>query len=153
MRNQKRLGALLAVLAALLTFAVFLYAPRASGVTRENFNRIRIGMTEEEVIAILGPPGDYRNAETEYDMSPSCQPAATFGRGNPSSAYLGSGPPLWRSDTAEVALGFDWGPQRTAQVSTGILCCARPKNDEPVGNALWRAERFWRRRLGLRPPP
>lgn len=38
-------------------------APRqASAITRENVDRIRVGMTEEEVADILGgPPGSYTN--------------------------------------------------------------------------------------------
>jgi hypothetical protein len=42
-------------------FAILLTAPsRRSGITKENFDRIRDGMTEAEVEEILGgPPGTY----------------------------------------------------------------------------------------------
>jgi hypothetical protein len=42
--------------------------PRKSTVTRENYERIGLGMTLSEVEIILGgPPGDYRTGEVELE--------------------------------------------------------------------------------------
>jgi hypothetical protein len=45
--------------AVLLAAGAFVLWPRPERITRENFKRIREGMTQAEVEAILGPPGDY----------------------------------------------------------------------------------------------
>jgi hypothetical protein len=122
-------------LALLLAFTLFLYSWWPSPVTRENFDRLHPGMTKDEVIAILRPPGDYRNAENEYDMSPAHQPPQVFGRGNPHF-----GMELWRSDTADVALNFD----DTDKVSSGIFCYMRATSHNPLYNLQWRAQHRWR---------
>src|SRR4051794_12025520 len=64
-RRRLRCGAALA-LAVLLAAGVFVLWPRADRITRENFDRIRGGMSREEVYAILGPPGDYRTGPVKY---------------------------------------------------------------------------------------
>ena len=47
--------------------------PRPDRITRENYERIRVGMSSAEVEAILGgPPGDYRTVRTEDEMYPRC---------------------------------------------------------------------------------
>jgi hypothetical protein len=126
MRKRK----LLVALAALLAFALLLYGSWPSSNARENFNRVEVGMTEDEAIAILGPPGDYRNAENECDRSPAHQPLEVFGRGNP-QRHL---PHLWRSDTADVALNFD----DSAKVSGGLECrrCQYPESESQMARYL-----------------
>jgi hypothetical protein len=134
MRGQK----LLVTLAVLLVFALVLYSSWPSSVTQENFDRIQVGMTEDEVKAILGPPGDHRNAENEYDPSPLHQPAHVFGRGNPRASYTR----FWRSDTADIALGFVYSKDGiTPILNDGICCSMRRKSDNLFYNLLWRAER------------
>jgi hypothetical protein len=125
-----------AVLAVLLVFDVLWYAPWPSPITRANYDRIHIGMTEDEVTVILGPPGDYRNAENEYDGSPAHQPAHVFGRGSPHGRL-----DIWRSDEADVGLGFVRGEDGTLRVANGIFCYMRTKSDNPFKNMLWRARR------------
>ncbi len=123
----------------LLAVDLYLYVPWPSRVTRENYDRIQVGMTEADVIALLGPPADYRNSENEYDDSPAHQPPHRFGRGNRAGPTV-----LWRGDTADVGLGFVDGEDGTRRVSTGIFCYMRAKSDNPLRNLPWRA----RRRLG-----
>ncbi len=141
MRQRRRLWALLLALAVLLVDAVFVYWPWSSPATRENYDRIGVGMTMEEVEAILGPPDDYRNVDNEYDAS-SPQPEHLFGRGSPSN-----GTTLWRGDTADIGFGFVRGEDGKFRVSTGIFCRMRPKSDNPYTNMQWRAQRRWRRWL------
>jgi hypothetical protein len=47
-------------LVLLASIARLVLWPQPERVTRENFARIHKGMTRAEVVAILGPPGDYR---------------------------------------------------------------------------------------------
>jgi hypothetical protein len=133
---------LFALLVLLLVFEAALYAPFPSLITRARYDRITVGMTKDEVIAILGSPGDYRNAENDYDVSPEHQPAHVFGRGNPAQSW----PIIWRSDEADVALSFD----ASNKVSSGIFCYMRKKSDDPSENMMWRAKRrcMWCLRLG-----
>jgi hypothetical protein len=131
---------LLVTLAGLLVFAAFIYAPCLSLITRRNYDRIQVGMTQDEVEAILGSPGDFRNAENEYDMAPEHQPADVFGRGNPS----GNLTTLWRSDAADVGLNFD----QSGKVGSGIFCYMRTTSHDPLHNLQWRAQRRWRFLLG-----
>jgi hypothetical protein len=49
----------------------FVFAPRPSRITEENWRRIRIGMSIQDVVAILGPPGDSRTGPTAYVSSGS----------------------------------------------------------------------------------
>jgi hypothetical protein len=50
-------AALLLLLAGAFTTLAVVSARGASKVTQSNFERIRLGMSEHEVIDILGPPG------------------------------------------------------------------------------------------------
>jgi hypothetical protein len=58
MRRRKLLVALAGLAVVVAAGAVVLW-PRVPRVTLENGNRILRGMSRAEVIAILGPPGDY----------------------------------------------------------------------------------------------
>jgi hypothetical protein len=127
----------------LLAVDLYLYLPWPSRVTRENYDRIQVGMTEAEVVATLGPPGDYRNSDNEYDDAPAHQPAPRFGRGNPTERLR-----FWKGDAADVALGFVVGKGGTLRVSNGIFCYMRAKSDNPLRNLPWRAKH----RLGASSP-
>jgi hypothetical protein len=64
MRRRKLLVVLagLAVVAAAAVAIALWPQPASSLMTRQNFDRIRQGMTQAEVEAILGSPGDYRTS-------------------------------------------------------------------------------------------
>ena len=67
-----------------LAFLIPALRPWRPGVTKENFDRIEIGMTRAEVEAILGPPTDM--------LSP----------------FAGDDEPIWESDRADEAqIRFD----------------------------------------------
>jgi SmpA / OmlA family len=67
MRRAIRTSGLLACLGLLGLVALSLTWPRP-GVSRANYDRIRYGMTQEAVEAVLGgPPGDYTS--NAYDWS------------------------------------------------------------------------------------
>ena len=60
MRRRKLLVVLAGLAVLVAAGAVVLWPEPPSRITRENFDRVREGMTQAEVEAILGPPGDYR---------------------------------------------------------------------------------------------
>src|SRR5258708_730719 len=58
-------------LIALVGVAAFVAWPRPDRVTRENFDRIKVGMSRTEVEAILGPQGDYTTGPTNDSIARS----------------------------------------------------------------------------------
>ncbi len=131
-RHKWKLLALagLVVLAGIGAFALW---PRPDRVTRENYARIRVGMSRAEAYAVLGPPGDY----TTGDVEPSAvrPPVGLAGsREGPSKEQ-------WTGDRAVMALFFDGA----GNVADGVCFMLEPVDHGPFGNAVWRAKRLWRR--------
>jgi len=58
----------LAGLAVMFAVVAVVLRPRPDRITREDYDRIRPGMTRAEVEAILGPPDDYRTGRGESDF-------------------------------------------------------------------------------------
>jgi hypothetical protein len=65
--RRRKLLVTLAGLAVVVAVGVFVPgpSPEPSLVTRENFDRIKGGMSRADVEAILGPPGDYRTGPVQ----------------------------------------------------------------------------------------
>src|SRR5262249_46113118 len=99
---------------------------------------IKVGMTQAEVVAILGTPGDQSTMDVEPDADPSAR--ANF-LGNVNSSQTPDHMWLsWTTDTAEVTLVF----AGKGVVEFGICVPSRP-----VPASIWRrlqkrAERLWR---------
>jgi hypothetical protein len=98
-----------AVVALLAVAAVVLW-PYPNRVTRQNFDRIRLGMSLAEVEAILGPPGDYRTGDTVV-IAIDANRLLT----DPSSALRTKPGPataqpevrkVWEGDKGEIAIYF-----------------------------------------------
>jgi hypothetical protein len=70
MRRRKLRWVLAGLAVLLLAVGGFVLWPRPNRVARENFDRIREGMTRAEVEAILGPPGDYQTVRTAPPPQP-----------------------------------------------------------------------------------
>jgi hypothetical protein len=143
MRRRRRVG-LLAVLAVGVAALWFVYLPRPCAVTPQNFQLIHVGMTEEDVFAILGQPGDYRNADTEYAPPPPHVPDDWFGRGT-----AGNADGRWQRDSAEIDIRFVDEADGRRTVCGGICCNTRSKSHDPFVDAWWRARQRWRRWLQL----
>jgi hypothetical protein len=81
----------LALTGALMPLAL----PRPpSRVTWANFERVKVGMSREEVEALLGPPGDYRTAPTAVlQLGPLYSPEGKVER--------------WKGDEGWVEVGVD----------------------------------------------
>jgi hypothetical protein len=138
MRRRKLLVALVG-LAVVVATGVFLLRPfHHNRLTVGKLNLVREGMSLAEVVAILGPPGDYSTGDTFYAKAP--EPAWQSPIWHKRRDY-GNSQVWWSSDTAQVGLDFDssgrlvsgrFGPMRT--VDHGIW-----------GNFQWRAKRQWHR--------
>jgi hypothetical protein len=134
---------LLAVLAValLLLLAVaarpLLFPPTNARLTEENCRRIQPGMRLKEVVAILGPPGDYRT-----------RPTRPAGRAGFAFIVSSSVPQwqdiyrhweaLWQGDNVDIRARVE-----TDGEVTGGICV--PVDPEPVGLfelLRWRWERW-----------
>jgi hypothetical protein len=98
-------------------------------ITRENFERIKEGMSQEEVEAILGPAGDCRTGPTR----------PVRGRGTERlGKILGPGALVWKGDHAEIWVVAPGGELESVDFN--------PMEPAPVGLLdllRWRWER-WR---------
>jgi hypothetical protein len=152
MRRRTLLVVLVGLAVVVAVGAVVLWPQPPSRITRENFARIKEGMSRAEVEAILGPPGDYRTrlgeSQMNFDQSwnpdlvdygpavATWQPATdldTGRRANFSGAF-------WISDSMRIDILSDdesgrvYHPEAYARRSAGTL-----------DNLLWRLKRQWRR--------
>jgi hypothetical protein len=95
-------------------------------ITKENYDRIRLGMTRSEIEAILGPPGDYTTRPTsdlwQYGM---------FFRLSLNESLI------WRSDAGTLGIRFN-----DAGISSGKgWADTNPEDHGVIGNLRWRLER------------
>jgi hypothetical protein len=135
MRRRK----LLVALAGLAAVGVIVLCSRPDGfvlwsrpnrVTRENYDRIHIGMGRTEVEAILGPPGDYMSQPAAADIT-----TLTFDRPE------GGGQAYWASETGAIGIMFD---RKGSVAQTGFVAPA-PIQLGPLDTLLWRIKRLWLR--------
>jgi hypothetical protein len=157
MRRRKLLAAVVG-LAVLVAVGVFALWPQAGRVTRENYQRIRIGMTLAEVETILGPPGDYRSGRGETDYGGDDGPAywqvdpepypkpLVWGNTHWSTKEGDSWPSrkgrwgVWVSDSAIISVIVD-----DAEHVVEMYASNRRMTQSFFDNLLWRAKRQWRR--------
>ncbi|MFO0845374.1 MAG: hypothetical protein U0797_23825 [Gemmataceae bacterium] len=128
---RKLLVALLAVALVLIGFFMSLAMPRHCPVNHEAFGRIKEGMTQAEVHAILGgPPGDYRtrpyedNALGEYPPWP----------GRPKSYVYED----WHGDEGSVWVCYS---RVTKAVDSAGFTEAEPHEAGPLDLVLWRLDK------------
>ncbi len=112
--------------------ALVLWFARPSSLTRQQFNRIKVGMSRAQVEAILGPPGDYRSAESESDGSPR-QPGDRFGD------FGGGGSESWDTDTGIASVEFD----SSQNVCGGHFWSTKRSRDDLAYNVAWRFIHRW----------
>ena len=132
------LAVALAGLAVGVTAGAFMLWPRPSRVTRENFERIKKGMSRAEVEAILGPPGDSTTGPL-YSASPLY--SAIHGSIVDPAVERANHRDTWATDEACAVVGF--GADGEA-MELRFTSCTRATQD-PLDNLLWRAKRQWHR--------
>jgi hypothetical protein len=136
MRRWKLLVTLVG-LAVIVAAGVVVLWPRPSRITRENFGRLKPGMTRADVEAILGPAGDYQTGETEIDRS--IRPIINY---SPRVLESSAEDTLfweWRSDTTVLLLGFD----TEGRLAGGRQIPTKRITDNPFVNLWWQAKCQW----------
>jgi hypothetical protein len=119
-------------LAVMLAAGVVVLWAQPERITRLNFVEIKEGMRRDQVYAIIGPPGDYRNGPTPVDFN---HPATTL-------TVYGEPTDWWYTDTTIYSVRLD--------PSSGMVVAAGWDSNERIPqtrmeNLLWRLKRKWHR--------
>jgi hypothetical protein len=141
-----RMRKLFVVLAGLGVAGILvLYWPsQPNRITKENYDRIRLGMSCSEVEAILGPPGDYRTrlGDTKFhegwqaDLDEYDPTIATWRMPISGGSVIAD----WVGDTIRVQVYAD--DTRGVALSRAV---ERRRNEHALDDLLWRIKRKWRR--------
>jgi hypothetical protein len=132
MRRQKLLVALAGLAVVGAAGAVVLW-PRPDRITRENYDRIRVGMSRAEVYTVLGPPGEYSTGDAKASGLPE-PPMLTEDLRQAISLEE------WFGDRAAIGVYFDGA----GNVTSARCWLLKPIDHGPLGNLLWRLK-HWRR--------
>jgi hypothetical protein len=118
--------------------ATVLWPPVEDRITFENFQRLRGGMTNAEVTAVLGPPGDYETGQGI--LVADSRRDAIFDAGEFARAPF-STQEEWGSDNALIKVSYSTSGKTVAAFYWG----AELEAAGPFDNLLWRAKRQWHR--------
>jgi hypothetical protein len=133
-RRRKRLAALGAGLVLLVATGAFTLWPRADRITQENCDRIfNEKMGREEILSLLGRPGDYRSgptAEAWYLQGAIASPK------DENVEWV-----EWKGDNAMVRFEFD----ATGRVKRGDYSALFRIAQSRFDDVLWRLKRQWRK--------
>jgi hypothetical protein len=128
-------------LVLILTGAAFVFWPRASRVTRENFQRLHGRMTRTEVEAILGPPGDYRTGPTGAISAPRWDYLHVFEEAESPLAEAAGAVDEWQSDSVVIRVAYG-----RSDAAAEASCWDHERQERGLlDNLLWRAGHLWRR--------
>jgi len=134
MRRRKRLVVLAGLAVVLCAAGAVALWPRegsADRVTRENYDRLRKGMTHAEVQAILGPPGDYRTGPTLPEFSE--------GDALHLSAFTQF---IWQGDDGAIFVDIF---KYDGKMFWFQFVPVQKMKQGPIDNLLWRVKRPWRK--------
>jgi hypothetical protein len=134
MRGRKLRWVLAGLAVLLLAVGTFALWPRPDRITRENFDRIKAGMSLEEIEAILGPPGDYTTRATDFEDPEIVKLTSRKGRS------IG---PSWDTDEASIGVTFFLDPPK--ELAAKMYHRGRIIQQSPLESLLWRAKRQWRK--------
>jgi hypothetical protein len=115
-------------------------------ISLANFRLLKQGMPLSEVVGILGPPGDYATADTEYDKMAAVQlRGAAFLAGTEridafGKLAKGDGIAIWSGDTANVMVFFD---KTTGKVSSGRFMPMKMLDESLFTRLRKRVTRQW----------
>jgi hypothetical protein len=142
MRRWKLIAALALGVLALVAVGAFVLWPQTDRITQENCERIHSGMSQTNVEAILGPPGDNTSGpiETEWDPNwtvPNSVATKPYGAWPlwDKDDYQGG----WFSDTRVLYVVFD----SNAKVRWVQDHKVTRLKQSPLDNLRWRAKRLW----------
>jgi hypothetical protein len=138
MRRRKLLTAF-AGLAVLLAAGALVLWPRPDRITRDNFDRIKEGMTAAQVEAIVGPAGDCTTGPRIALEPPGpdrcCQP-------DPAHPVLAPTYASWITDKESVWIEFT---PATGRVQEKHLMPVASYSNGVLDDLRWRVERQWRK--------
>jgi hypothetical protein len=144
MRSRTLIMMLAGLAVAVAVVVIALWPTRPNRVTRENYDRIQIGMTQAEVEAILGPLGDYAtvpfdNGRSEVDPSDLySQVVRSFSSIDDASNRVRA---CWSGNDYLIVITFD---PKSEVISKG--CTEQLRIEQgPLRNAVWRLKRQWHR--------
>jgi hypothetical protein len=119
----------------------FLHCRPGSPINRENFEKIKLGMTKKEVEEILGPAGDHSSGPLAADVSPDeiwkewkdkpedfAEGILNGYRKSWSSFFWRQGVTEWASDTGIIQVIWDWN----GKVENTNFLDARPRLVTPL---------------------
>ncbi len=143
MRRHRLRWALVGLAAAIAAGVVVLW-PQPNRVTEANIHRIQVGMTRNEVEAILGPPGDYSTGPVVYERPAPGPGIDSVEADNAFEALQHDARDAARaSDEGTIAINYDFDEQPT--VSMVEVSIYRRKPLGLLDNMLWRVKRQWKR--------
>jgi hypothetical protein len=129
------------VLLGTVFLALFLHCRPNSPINRENFQRIKRGMTAKEVKDILGPPGDYSSGPLAVDVSPDeiweewRDKPEDYAEGlleGRRKFFLGenwrNGATEWASNSGIIQIAYDWN----GKVEQKEFIDVRPRYENPL---------------------
>jgi hypothetical protein len=125
-----------AILLVLFGMLLPLVMPRSCRINRAASERIKEGMTQAQVHAILGPPGDYRTQPPPPDWF-----RLGFGVG------LVSLSEEWEGDDGTICVDYDPFPTGDETVKLTTFAEADPYHPGLVDLVCWRLTRLWDRWL------
>jgi hypothetical protein len=145
MRRRTLFVALAGLAVVVAAGVVVLWPQPSSRITRENFERIKEGMSREEVEAILGPPCDFSTGplvRVRANRPPNpfsvenFDPITVIGSGDNREELL-----VWKIDRQLISINF--GP--SGRVEDLWMHDVARVNQTAFENLLWRLKRQWRR--------
>jgi hypothetical protein len=154
-----RMRKLLVALAGLVVLAAgaLVVWPRPNRITQDNFDRIRDGMSQADIEALLGPPGDYRNVPTTDASDPQIFDdidawACSLFRHKRVGPESADPPGFWFGDEGYIWINFESGLVPDLEIKSyggssrtrGFQICKKQERG-PLHNILWRAKLLWHR--------
>jgi hypothetical protein len=133
--------------------------PKIVVITRANFDRIKVGMTCTEVEAILGPPADYRVADTARNpgnlhfIEPDDIAPDEYERGrcdleapDSKSAWIGNDGIIRIRFHSGVVFREEFGGLGASEVAypSAVFIPTVRKEQGALDSLVWRARRQWR---------
>jgi hypothetical protein len=134
--RRRTLLAALAGLAVVVAAGAVVLWPRPNRVTAKNVERLRVGMTQNEVEAIIGLPGDHSTQETVVMPMTTESWSDVIGETNRNESK-----DRWIGDDTWVDVAF----AKSGYVTWMQLGKRSVVDHGPLGNLLWRAKRQWHR--------
>ena len=146
MRSRTLLVALAGLAVVVAAGAVVLW-PREDRLTLENYQSIEYGMSRDQVLAILGPPGDHRTGPTYLPM-PN-QPLSDTTCNWLAIESMHQGYPWWSPEREDLFWNGDecdiWVCVGSKGVKAMDYTSMEKVAQSPLDTLLWRLKRQWHR--------